>query len=280
MPASRDIQAFRDALRNSKKIIILAGAGLSAGSGIPTYKGAGGRWRTYKSSELATLEAFRRDPSLIWQFYEYRRNLVMKAEPNAAHYAIAKLCSDLEVLQKIAPQAHFVKFVTQNVDGLSVRALPPHAPESAEPIEIHGNLLRVRCSRVKRRCAFVEMNMDTPICPALGAAAASGEVVSIEAKDLPRCSKCGALARPDVVWFGENVRQFKEVETMVQDGCDMMLVVGTSSEIYPVAFFPEIVIENGGKVAVFNTKPGPSDFDMTFLFEGPCEETLPRVLDL
>ena len=145
--------------------------------------------------------------------------------PNPAHRAIALLCSSPEELRRIAPSALTFHLVTQNVDNLSGRALPPDAPQSAYPVEMHGNIFRVKCTE----CYFVE------ICPGLAGTETNmkGGVSEpeIELKDLPRCRKCGGLLRPGVVWFNEDVEHIEEIAEMVDKRCDFILVVGTSSTV-------------------------------------------------
>ncbi|KAI6106072.1 DHS-like NAD/FAD-binding domain-containing protein [Pisolithus croceorrhizus] len=273
-----DYDAFRSALREAKHIVVLAGAGLSAASGIPTFRGGGGLWRTFDAMKLATPEAFENNPSRVWQFYHYRREIARAAMPNAAHKAIALLCASPDELAKVAPSAQTLRLVTQNVDNLSTRALPPSAPVSAYPIEMHGNVFRVKCTE----CGFVELNLDSPICPGLAGTEASlkndAPEPKIELKDLPKCPKCDALLRPGVVWFGEQIELLEEIAEIMEEQCDLILVVGTSSTVYPAATFADIVEDKGGIVAVFNIEATSADKNANFKFIGPCEETLPKAL--
>ncbi len=177
-------------------VVVFTGAGVSAESGIPTFRGEGGLWRSFRAEELATPEAFARDPALVWEWYEWRRDLVRKAEPNAAHRAIAAL-RDAVV-------------VTQNVDNLHTRA------GSLDVVELHGNLFRDRCTR----CGKV-----APASPPAVAAASR------------RCP-CGALLRPDVVWFGETLPDaaVARATSAIRDA-DLLLIIGTSGIVYPAAGF-------------------------------------------
>jgi NAD-dependent deacetylase len=187
----RAIAAIRE--RAPWRVVVFTGAGISAESGIPTFRDAGGLWRNFRSEDLATPEAFARDPLLVWEWYEWRRELIRDAQPNAAHRAIAEL-----------PDA---VVVTQNVDGLHTLA------GAADVIELHGNIFRVRCVREgtvsERREAFDALP--------------------------PRC-ECGALLRPNVVWFGEMLpddaiaRATREIRQ-----ADLLLVIGTSGVVYPAA---------------------------------------------
>lgn len=185
------IDAIRQ--RRPKKVVVFTGAGVSADSGVPTFRGPHGMWRNFRSEDLATPEAFARDPQLVWEWYEWRRGLIRDARPNAAHDAIARLIDSI--------------VVTQNVDGFHTRAGSRHV------IELHGNIFRVRCTRegttMLREKAFEAMP--------------------------PRCT-CGAVLRPDVVWFGEMLPE----DTLARAsaailGADLLLVIGTSGVVYPAA---------------------------------------------
>ncbi|CAL1713885.1 unnamed protein product [Somion occarium] len=301
--ASSNIEAFREALRSSKHIICLAGAGLSAASGIPTFRGAGGMWRKYDAMSLATPTAFRNNPSRVWQFYHYRREKALKAQPNAAHYAIAMLSLPIFRNAIVASDDSTFSLVTQNVDELSRRALRTvqsrlrsqegtpnlggstinNDPSPTELLEIHGSLFDLLCT--SGSCRTVEKNYNSPICPALKG---TEEIYESNAKlpepdipieDLPRCRVCGSLARPGVVWFGESVPQVYLMHKIAMEA-DLCIVVGTSSEVYPAAGVAQIVREAGGKVAVFNIDRTAGDENADFLFLGPCEETLPAALGL
>jgi NAD-dependent deacetylase len=176
-----------------RTVAVLTGAGVSADSGIPTFRGPGGLWRNFRPEELATPEAFHRDPALVWEWYEWRRALIREAKPNAAHEAIARL-EDAAV-------------ITQNVDGLHARA------GSRNIVELHGNLFRVRCVREGARTMHEEPFSEIP----------------------PRCA-CGALLRPDVVWFGEALSQSALAAAAVAvSGAGVVLIIGTSGVVYPAA---------------------------------------------
>jgi NAD-dependent deacetylase len=189
------MQAALDAIRRQRprKVVVLTGAGVSADSGIPTFRGEGGFWRNYRAEDLATPEAFARNPLLVWEWYEWRRSIVRDAEPNAAHRAIATLSDAL--------------VVTQNVDGLHHRA------GSQNVIELHGNLFRARCVREE-----TTRDAANPF------------------DELPPHCECGALLRPDVVWFGEMLPEgaFAKAGLAVRDA-DLLLVIGTSGVVFPAA---------------------------------------------
>jgi len=189
------LEAALDAIRGHRweRIVVFTGAGVSADSGIPTFRGAGGLWRNFRSEDLATPQAFSRDPALVWEWYEWRRGLVRAAEPNAAHRAIAELDR--------------AAVVTQNVDGLHARA------GSRDVIELHGSLFRVRCTREHTVREALEPFGEIP----------------------PRC-ECGALLRPDVVWFGEMLPAgaLERAARLIAEA-ELLLIVGTSGVVQPAA---------------------------------------------
>ncbi|OBZ79080.1 NAD-dependent protein deacylase [Grifola frondosa] len=279
---------FRQTLSSSKHIIAITGAGLSAASGIPTFRGAGGMWRKYDALMLATMAAFRDSPSRVWQFYHYRREMALKAQPNDAHMTLARF-SIPHLRDKVAPGSTFT-LITQNVDGLSTKAFElisstQEMASAEEPhstiLEMHGRIFDVVCTGYN--CRYREENRDSPICPALQGTEALVEAGAMEPdiplSDLPRCRKCGELARPGVVWFGEVPHHMDEIFRLV-DEADLCLVVGTSSTVHPAATLASKVKEHGGKVAVFNVDRSKRDEVADFLFLGPCEKTLPEAIGM
>ncbi|KAI0784493.1 DHS-like NAD/FAD-binding domain-containing protein [Abortiporus biennis] len=296
MAPSDDAEEFRQALKRSQHIIVIAGAGLSAASGIPTFRGAGGMWRSLDATNLATPEAFKEDPSLVWQFYHHRRVKALEAQPNPAHFLLAHL-SIPSFLRKVAPAAKTFNLITQNVDRLSIRAAETIATEQASQlhlkkidriktnniIEMHGRLFDVKCTS----CDHSYEDLSNPLCPALGAADeqfanyhdAGSKDIDISETELPRCPKCGALARPGVVWFGEKPLMLDEINQLVFKA-DMCLVIGTSSTVHPAAGYAYRVKRRGGTVAVFNLEPSEGDEKADFVFCGPCEVELPRALGI
>lgn len=299
MPPSNDIQAFRNALQLSKRVILVAGAGLSSASGIPTFRGVGGYWRSFEATALATPEAFRANPSLVWQFYHYRREKVLSCKPNNAHHVISRLLRP-EYRESIAPRSKSCTLITQNVDGLSVRAQQEldatHPAQNGhtsklrqgEIMEMHGRVLDTLCTHCHER----RSDTRSPICPALGGTEVRTEAImddsgkrvpeeTIATEDLPHCEKqgCNGLLRPAVVWFGEQIPGLEEIDNVV-DKADLCIVVGTSSVVYPAAGFADTVQGNGGTVAIFNIEASNGDQDADFLFLGPCEETLGSVLGI
>jgi NAD-dependent deacetylase len=203
-------------LRSARHVCVLTGAGVSAESGVPTFRDAlTGLWSSFNPEDLATPEAFERDPGFVWDWYEFRRELVRKAQPNAGHYALAEL----------ARRVPRFTLVTQNVDGLHQRA------GSRGVLEYHGNILRDRCT-VERVVA------DR----------------SEESRNgLPRCAACGGLLRPDVVWFGEAIPAGPMLAAAEAAGdCDVFLSIGTSSLVYPAAGLAESALDAGARVIEVN----------------------------
>ena len=229
---------------------------------------SGGFWRTYEAQSLATPSAFRAHPSLVWEFYHYRRELVLSCTPNKAHIALAQFETKMEESGK-----DFL-LVTQNVDGLHRRA------GSKNIVELHGNLYRTKCTK----CGSVESNTDSPICPALaghGAPGRNAKNADIPVSDLPKCQECSGLLRPDIVWFGENL-DWDNIQRAEQasKNSDLILVIGTSSVVYPAAMIAPNAAQNGVPVAEFNMEHTPHSGDFSFHFHGPAGTTLPEVLNI
>jgi len=228
-------------LKNSRSLLVLTGAGVSAESGIPTFRGADGLWRRYRPEELATPQAFERNPELVWEWYQYRRDLIAKAEPNAAHRVIAHL------------EELFCDFllVTQNVDGLHHRA------GSRKIAELHGNIFRNRCSRDGK---LVEGSRRTD--------------------GLPRCG-CGAYLRPDVVWFGEPLpHHVIDRAFSFASRCDAMMVVGTSGVVHPAASLPSVAKSHGAWILEVNIEPTPITHLADESLFGQAGEILPELEEL
>ncbi|NP_001191422.1 sirtuin-5 [Aplysia californica] len=263
---SSDMAKFRECFGRAKHIVVLTGAGVSAESGVPTFRGAGGLWRKWRAQDLATPEAFADNPSLIWEFYHYRREVMSSKSPNPAHEAIA------ECEKRLKPLGRRVVVITQNIDELHRRA----GSENIQ--ELHGNLFKTRCTK----CGDVRVNRDSPICAALagkGEPDPKAEDARIPVEKLPRCQKgsCGGLLRPHVVWFGESLDQEVLRQTSEElEKCDLCLVVGTSSVVYPAAMFAPQVAGRGVPVAEFNIEETPATDSFGFMFQGPAGQLLPR----
>lgn len=237
---SVDEKDVADRLRAAPHILVLTGAGISAESGIPTFRGPGGLWKNYRPEQLATPEAFARDPKLVWEWYAWRRSLVAAAEPNAGHLALAKL----------EQRSSALLLVTQNVDGLHRRA------GSHRVVELHGDLWTTRCVQ----CGSESREADLGELP-------------------PRCLKCGGLLRPGVVWFGEPLPS-EAVTTAfaAASKADVVLVVGTSGVVYPAAQLPIVAQERGAYVVEVNVERTPLTSRADAVFIGPATEILPRLV--
>jgi NAD-dependent deacetylase len=227
-------------LRAAHRVVALTGAGVSAESGVPTFRGPEGLWRQFRPEDLATPEAFARDPKLVWEWYAWRRERVAACRPNAAHRALA-------ALDRRAPE---FLLATQNVDGLHALA------GSRRLVELHGSLWRVRCTACAHvfdeRGAFAELP--------------------------PRCN-CGGLLRPDVVWFGEPLaRHVLERAFAAAREADVVLVAGTSSLVYPAAAVPEAALWAGAYVIEVNPEPTPLTAKASVSFRGRAAEVLPLLI--
>ncbi len=228
-------------LRRARAIAVLTGAGVSAESGVPTFRGAGGLWRQFRAEDLATPEAFARDPRLVWEWDDWRRQKIAACRPNPAHHALAALES----------QAAEFLLITQNIDDLHRKA------GSRRLVELHGNIWRVRCTRE----ATVSALPDVPL------------------REIPPRCGCGALLRPDIVWFGETLpaealdRAFRAAET-----CDLFLVVGTSALVQPAASLPLAAKRHGAPVIEVNPDPTPISHLVDVSLQGKAGEILPALL--
>ncbi len=226
------------ALRSARSVVVLTGAGVSAESGVPTFRGAGGLWRTYQATSLATPEAFARDPKLVWEFYNYRREVLAPLEPNPGHYAIA------------AMEARVPEFtlVTQNIDNL-------HRIAGAKNlVELHGNIWRVRCTNsVCEHSANAQENRDVPVSPLP-----------------PRCDACDGLLRPHIVWFGEMLDpDVIRSALKATQACDFFIVAGTSAAVQPAAGMPLLARQEGAYVLEIN----PERTDLSEAMNESLQET-------
>jgi NAD-dependent deacetylase len=229
-------------LAEAERVVVLTGAGISAESGVPTFRGAGGLWRQHRPEDLATPEAFARGPRLVWDWYDWRRARVAKAEPNPGHMALAQL-------ERRVPD---FTLITQNVDGLHQRA------GSRRVLKLHGDIWTLHCLG----CGLEETNHDVPL------------------REIPpRCS-CGGLFRPGVVWFGEALpadvlRHAMEAAAHAQ----VFLVVGTSAVVQPAASLPLLAQQNGAKLVEVNLEETPLSAQADASFWGKAGELLPRLLE-
>lgn len=227
---------------------VLTGAGISAESGVPTFRGSGGLWRNYSPQQLATPEAFERDPVLVWQWYDWRRGLIHNAQPNPGHLALAEL--ERRVTNSGRKPEAFA-LITQNVDGLHDRA------GSRRILKLHGDIWLLRCVG----CGREEVNEQVPL-----------------AELPPRCP-CGSLLRPGVVWFGEALpSDVWEQAEQAALGADLFMVIGTSGAVYPAAGLAEMARHSGAGVVVINPDATPLDAAAEWVLRGPSGEILRRLV--
>ena len=234
-------RALVEAVRGAESVVALTGSGVSAESGVPTFRDAQtGLWAKYDPQRLATPEAFARDPALVWRWYAWRRSLVEAASPNAGHQALAKL-------ERSVPD---FSLVTQNVDGLHGEA------GSEKVLELHGNIRRSRCSAENVAVEPDETGQAPPLCP-----------------------NCGAPLRPDVVWFGEALPAAEaRAASEAARSCDLFLSVGTSGLVYPAAALPYEALESGATVVEVNPEPTPLASDAHYSLRGRAGEVLPELV--
>ena len=248
------IARARALIENAARIVVLTGAGVSAESGVPTFRGAGGLWKQFRPEDLATPEAFARDPRLVWEWYAWRRTLVAECAPNAAHRALAEW----------ALRRGTVTIVTQNVDGLHTRAARDAArsadPLPALPVEVHGSLLRDRCSACDVR------SEPRPV-----------DATSLAT--LPRCDRCGGMLRPDVVWFGEMLDEaVLATADAAAASADVCLVVGTSALVHPAASLPLRTRARGGAVIEVNPEETPLTRGAAVSIRGAAAAVVPALV--
>ncbi len=229
-------------LTTARSVTVLTGAGVSAESGVLTFRDAQtGLWARYRPEDLATPGAFRRNPKLVWEWYAWRRKLVAEAKPNLAHVALVEM-------EKLFPDFHLI---TQNVDGLHQRA------GSRNVVELHGNITRTKC--------FAEGTVVSHW-------AETGEVP-------PRCPNCGGLLRPDVVWFEEPMPEAEmEQATRASTKCEIFLSVGTSTVVYPAASLPFEAMRSGATVVEINPQATPFTAQAHFALSGAAGVVLPEML--
>jgi len=223
-------------------VTVLTGSGISAESGVPTFRGEDGLWRHYHAEELATPQAFARDAALVWEWYDWRRGLIAACEPNAAHRTLVEMERECEEFF----------LITQNVDGLHRRA------GSERMVELHGNIWQVRCTA--EGSVFVNEEVPLPQIP-------------------PRCS-CGAPLRPHVVWFGESLdHSSMQAAHAAAEICDLMLVIGTSAVVHPAASLPAIAKQHGAYLVEVNLERTPLSPYADEVLLGSAAQVLPELWD-
>ncbi len=237
-------QQLVECMAAARQVLVVSGAGISAESGIPTFRDAmQGLWSRYRPEDLATPAAFLRQPELVWQWYQWRRRLVADAQPNRGHLALAGLQNCLSSMM----------LVTQNVDGLHQRA------GSKDVIELHGNLFENQCS--SSACGHLEANTD------------------LDATAPPQCPHCGSLMRPAVVWFGEALPEAALARARHgASECQLLLSVGTSAVVFPAADLAWMVKQAGAVLVEINPATTPLTAVADFVLSGPAGEILPAIL--
>ena len=230
-------------LKKARSVAVLTGAGISAESGVPTFRGDEGLWKKYRPEELANFSAFIRNPKLVWEWYNFRKDLINKVKPNPAHYALAEM-------EKLFPEFHLI---TQNVDDLHRRA------GSKKIYELHGNIMRNRCVDCNKYYNADELNFG-------------------DYSKLPTCD-CGGLIRPDVVWYGERLPEdVLRVAFEAAHSCDVFLTIGTSAVVQPAASLPMEALTNGAFVVEINQEPTVITNYVNESILGKAGEVLPELV--
>lgn len=244
MTTEGSVRELAARLRDAERVMVLTGAGVSAASGVPTFRAAGGLWRQYRATDLATPQAFARDPRLVWEWYGWRRQMIAGCRPNRAH----------ETLATWTERHRSWRLVTQNVDDLHIRA------GARDLVRLHGSIWELSCWS---RC---------------GASPRCWRDERIPLPDaVPSCPHCDGMARPAVVWFGEpldpdDVRQAHEATA-----CDVFITAGTSALVYPAAGFVDTARARGAFTVEINLEPTPASSNVDLAIHAPAEEVLPDI---
>lgn len=234
-------------LRKSKHLAVLTGAGISAESGIPTFREAQtGLWAQYNPEELATPQAFRTNPELVWEWYQWRQEIIRQAEPNPGHFALA------EIEAQMTAQGDYFTLITQDVDGLHQRA------GNRRIIELHGNIHRSKCFDCN---TLFDNDWET-------------------SEQNPRCQHCHGLLRPDVVWFGENLpTHLLEAAWDSAQNCDVFFSIGTSAMVQPAASLPMIALQNGATIIEVNPDFTSISSLAAYNLHEPAGEVMPKLVE-
>ncbi len=240
MKGDPDLDLLAGRLRAASRVTVVTGAGVSAASGIPTFRAAEGLWRNFRAEDLATPEAFARDPRTVWEWYDWRRQTIARCRPNPAH----------EVLASWSRRFPAFTLVTQNVDGLHELA------RTCNVVRFHGSIWELACWSGCGAALWQDDRASLPELP-------------------PRCPGCGGIARPGVVWFGEPIDPAVLRRSAAALDCDVCLVVGTSSIVYPAAGLSREAARRGAFTAEINPEPGADGLDLAIA--GKAEEVLTRI---
>ena len=234
-------ESVADKLQQAKKIVFVTGAGISQESGIPTFRGDDGLWRTYDPMQLATINAFNQNPKLVWEWYEDRRKNILAAKPNAGHVAISELAKHKEVW-----------VLTQNIDGLHQRA------GSQNVLELHGSIITIKCTV----CNFKDK-------------------ITSDFSEMPPLCKCGNILRPDVVWFGEPLPQDVWGDAMTHSSlCDVMVVAGTSLSVSPANLLPMYAKQNSALMIEVNPAETLMSASMDLSIRLTSAKALPELVSI
>ena len=234
-------ESVADKLQKAKKIVFVTGAGISQESGIPTFRGDDGLWRTYDPMQLATIDAFYQNPKLVWEWYEDRRKYILAAKPNAGHVAISELAKYKEVW-----------VLTQNIDGLHQRA------GSQNVLELHGSIITIKCTV----CNFKDK-------------------ITSSFSEMPPLCKCGNILRPDVVWFGEPLPQDVWDDAITHSSlCDVMVVAGTSLSVSPANLLPIYAKQNGALMIEVNPEETLMSASMDLSVRSTSAKALPELVSI
>ena len=245
MEAYSAIMSIAHEIKNARRTVALTGAGISAESGLGTFRGKDGLWSRYDPAVVASIESFTQDPRKFWEFAREVGWIFLTAKPNAAHMALA----DLEAMKRLD------SVITQNVDGLHQRAGSKHV------IEIHGNAGRIICTRCNAEYATEKI------------------VDRIAQEDVPTCERCGGSLKPDVILFGESLpKKAFDLALRKMKSTDLLLAAGTSLEVYPAASLPELAKKNGAKIVSIDTGRTSWDNLCDYKVNGPAGEILPRIV--
>ena len=234
-------ESIIEQIKDIQKIVFVTGAGISQESGIPTFRGKDGLWRNYNAMELATIDAFYKNPKLVWEWYNERRRNIFAAQPNLGHKAIAELEKYTEVV-----------ILTQNIDGLHQKA------GSTKVLELHGSIVKIKCSV----CDFKD------------------EIIT-EFSEIPPLCKCGNILRPDVVWFGESLPQDVWQKAIIfSSQCDLMIIAGTSLVVSPANTLPIYAKQNNAKLIEINPEKTEMSSEMDLIIRNTSASALPKFVSM
>jgi len=257
-------------LNNWERVCVLSGAGLSAESGIPTFRGKDGLWNKFNPTELATFEAFSRDPNLVWKWYLWRMHLIANARPNSAHYAIAEM-------EKLFPK---FLHITQNVDGLHREA------GSKRFVELHGHIFDGKCRFCGKHYPAEVFENLYPLASKNFLRTISEEELKkevfrrVDEGELPKCPNCGEIVGPGVVWFGESLPEDAlEKAFSFSENCDVFIVVGTSGVVQPAATLPLIAKRSGAYLIEVNPEETPISHYCDLTLRESASSGLPKLLE-